>query len=750
MPESGRLDDLARVALPQFISTDRINLHSAARVCGRDRFQVATHKANWTVLLLSLMMVIVPAVGFPNEELLQDTLKSIAVSFFALAASFTYFWQQRKQSAAVTWHSLMVLPLGLMAYALGSMAWSHTYLGGVEAIRWFVFSLILFLGMNTFTLARVAQLAWGVHLGAVLASLWAALQFWFDWQFFAQGPNPASTFVNRNFFAEFVVCTLPFSALLLTRVRDKTTVFLLTFSLGFNVAALMMTGTRSALLGLMILAVLLPGLAILYRKHFVSTGWRAGHGLALVVLFVCTVLAIGTINTANPKLIAESGQSDAIDRAVSRSISMTKAAEYSQGSFSIRALMWKATGRMIQAHPVTGVGAGAWEVQIPLYQEVGSQLETDYYAHNELLQLVAEYGLTGWLFLVSLLSYLVWAAYRTWADQTDAGRREAPLRAFTLVSLFVFLVISNAGFAWRMASTGALFALTLSILAASDARLGFSRNFLWRPVAWRERLSLWALCATAVCTGLALYIAQQAVECEAKLVRATKIALTISRSGQPNDPRWQTEKNRMLQLLRQGIAINPHYRKLTPIAADAMAGWGDWKNATWVWDSVLSSRSNIVVILANVARGHLQAGDFAKAQEYLNRAKSLQPTAPTLTSLEVTLLSKTGKEHEAALRAKELLQNGFIDRELVQTAYLLGLRNQDPALAVLALELGIKAWPSRAMDGWLKLGGIYDSAQVADESKALQAYRAALAAAPPSYKDAALEMIPSKYLAQLQ
>lgn len=711
---------------------------------------MTTHKPDWTALLLSLMMVMVPAMGVPHEELLQDTLKSICVAFFALAACFTFFWRLHQQNASVGWHKLLWLTLALMAYALGSMVWSHTYLGGVEAIRWFVFSLILFLGMNTLTLARVTQLAWGIHLGAVLAALWAALQFWFDWQFFAQGPNPASTFVNRNFFAEFMVCTLPFSALLLTRVRDKTTVFLLTFSLGFNVVALMMTGTRSALLGLLILALLVPAIVWIYRKQSASTGWRTGHGLALVAALVTTVWTIGAINTANPKLIAESGQGDAIDRAVSRSISMAKATEYSQGSFSIRALMWKATGRMIAAHPVTGVGAGAWEVQAPLYQEVGSQLETDYYAHNELLQLIAEYGLAGWLFFLSLLSYLAWAAYRTWADRTEAGQQEAPLRALTLASLLVFFLVSNAGFPWRLASTGALFALSLSMLAASDLRLGAGKSFLARSVQWKARYSLWALCTTAVCTGLALYIAQQAIECEAKIVRATKIALAISQSGQPTDPRWQTDKTTMLQLLRQGIAINPHYRKLTPIAADTMAGWGDWKNATWVWESVLASRPNIVVILANVARGYLQAGDFAKAQEYLKRAKSLQPTAPTLASLEVMLLSKTGREQEAAVRAKELLQAGTIDRDLVQTAYFLGLHTQNPALAIQALELGIKAWPSRAMDGWLKLGGIYDSAQVGDESRALHAYQAAFNAAPPSYKDTALSMIPPKYRGQLQ
>lgn len=49
------------------------------------------HKPNWTALLLSLMMVMVPAMGVPHEAPLQDTLKSMVVSFFALAGTFSYF-----------------------------------------------------------------------------------------------------------------------------------------------------------------------------------------------------------------------------------------------------------------------------------------------------------------------------------------------------------------------------------------------------------------------------------------------------------------------------------------------------------------------------------------------------------------------------------------------------------------------------------------------------------------------------------
>ncbi len=681
---------------------------------------------------------------------MQDTLKSITVSFSALAGVFACFWYLREQTATLYFHKLLYLPLALIAYALGSMAWSHTYLGGVEAVRWFVFSLILWLGLNALTRERLTYLVWGIHVGAVLASLWTALQFWFDWSFFAQGPNPASTFVNRNFFGEFIVCTFPFSVLLLYRVRDKVSVFLLVFSLAFNVVALLMTGTRSALVGLVLLLVLVPIIIARTHRQMVSTGWRRSHWLGVCALFIASVLALGSIATANPALIAESGRGTALHRATERLLSMTKTSEYTAGSFSIRSRLWKASVRMITAHPLTGVGAGAWEVQAPRFQEAGSQLETDYYAHNEPLQLIAEYGLVGWLFLLSLLGYLAAAARRTLTDDSPTGALEAPLRALTLSSLLVFLLVSHAGFAWRMAGTGALFALSLAVLAASDTRLSAKRPWLWQRWICGPRHSVLALSLTAICFGLGLYVTQQAAAAESKIVQAVKIALAISRSVDPRAPHWDDEKKRMFALLRQGIAINPHYRKLTPMVADNVASWGDWKDATWIWESVLASRPYVVVILANVARGHIQAGEFDGVQQLIDRARDVQPNAPAVASLQVMLWSRTGRQKQATQRAKALLASGFIDNDLFQTSYSLAIAQRDQSLAVTTLEAGIQQWPQRAVDAWIRLGQVYDSLEPRDEGKALSAYRNALAAAPPLSRNAVLVAIPAAYRQRVQ
>ena len=709
-------------------------------------------KGDWTVALLALMMFLAPALGVPNELMLQDTLKSIIVSFAALVAALFFFWNQRNRDTALRWHALVWLPLMLMLYALGSMVWSHTMLAGVEAIRWFIFTLIVWLGLNTLDRERLPLLAWGIHAGAFVASLWTALQFWTDMTFFPQGPNPASTFVNRNFFAEFLVCTLPVSVWLLVRARNSATVALLAFSLGFNLVAMFMTGTRSALLALLALSVVTPVILWRYRSQLSLRQWDSGKRILAAGVLLITVLGLGLVGTGNPKLIEENrveGRGlNALERSFARAKSMTQTEEYTERSFSVRWVMWKATGRIIQQRPLTGVGAGAWEVDIPLYQDEGSQLETDYYVHNEILQLLAEYGLVGWIFLLALVAYLLRATWRTWWLQGPEAQEEGLLRAIALAGLLAFLIVSNAGFPWRMASTGALFAVFLGILAASDARLAQRGWTATTRLSWKPVFSQVAAVTTMGCLALASYITQQAAASESLIVRATKLALSVSQSGDYNNPKWAPQREEMLRLIREGIDINPHYRKITPMVADELAKWGDWKNAVWIWESVLGSRPYVAAIMTNVARGYAQMGEPDKAMAMLERAKTIQPNAPSVRSLEVILLSRNGNEAKALAMAREDIGAGKYDYDMVNTGFVLAMRAKDWDLAIRAMELRNKGWPGTLADGQAKIGNAWVGK--GDINKALEHFRAALEATPPEQRQTVLNGIPQGLWPQLQ
>ena len=689
----------------------------------------AWSKTDGVVAGLATTIFLAPVVGVPSELMLQDTLKSMVVSFGALLSALVFFWGQRSATAVWRWHQVMWLPLSLMAYALGSMAWSHAYLAGVEAIRWFIFSLLLWLGINCFKRDHFSVLANAIHWGAVLASLWAVLQFLVDLRLFPQGPNPASTFVNRNFFAEFVVCTVPFSVWLVSQARGLDQLVLRVFLTAFNVVALMMTGTRSALLALGVLTVLLAGIAWRKRGHLVWSGWSRQDRWIAALTFMATIYGLGSVPTGNSRLQQENWGDTAIERTFSRVSNFSVDSEFTSGSGSVRLVMWKATGRMIQDRPLTGVGAGAWEVDIPLYQVAGSQLETDFYAHNEYLQLLGEYGLVGWFFLCGLLLFLIRVARQIWASG------DSTTQAFALASLVALLLVSGAGFPWRMATTGALFAVLLGVLAAQDAK----------AVAQQAPKVAAHLGVAAIVGSLALagYISQQAALAEYKIITAVKMALSISASGAPSDARWDSTKARMLTLVDEGIAITPHYRKITPSVADQLATWGEWKHAIPIWQSVVSSRPFIVAVLSNIGRGYMNLKDVDSAIVYLARAKAINAEAPAVRTLEVVVLTQSGQEAQALELTRKYLRQGSFDAELLNVAISMGTRAKDWPLVIQALTLRSQGSAALASDSWLRIGNIYLN-ELKSEEQALTAFRAGVAAAPELYRPRVRERVPDE------
>ncbi len=706
---------------------------------------------DWSFKLLVAMLILTPAVGVPFQEMLQDTLKSMVVSILTLSAAVLFFWQHR--SHPLRWHAILWFPVVLMGYSLGSMAWSHTYLAGVEAIRWFVLGLLMWLGLNSFTRERFPALATGIHVGAVIASLWTALQFWINFAYFPQGPNPGSTFVNRNFFAEMAVCALPFSVFLLAQARRAGQLVWMAFSTAFIVVAVLMTGTRSALVTLTAMLVFIfPLVGFLYRKQFDFSHWNLRQQLLVVGLVLITVVGLGAIKTGNPTIASEQRGTNMLERGINRGTSvvteLSDSKEFATGSVSVRLVMWRATARMMADNLLTGVGAGAWEVEAPRYQNTGSHLETDYYAHNEPLQLLAEFGLVGLLALAGLIGYLLVATWLTLRCRSDGNEAEGGLRAVVLTSLLALLLVSNAGFPWRLASTAAIFAAALGALAASDSRLtggGWAWSSLIRLRAGARKV---AVVSSIFGLMLAIYISWLAAATEYKIISAVKLALMISQSGEPTHQRWNRHKNDMLVLVDEGTAINPHYRKITPMVADHLSQWGDWDNATWIWESVVRSRPHVVGLLANVARGYSNIGDHAKALEYMARAKKLQPEATLVRSLEVTVLARAGREPEASALAQGYLKEGVYDFNLVNAAISLGLRSKNFDMAIEALELRNRSWPAEQVEAQLELARIY-AEHKKNDPKALEHYRAALGAASEQNKGTVRRRIPAAYLLRL-
>ena len=142
-------------------------------------------------LLLALAMFLAPAIGFPGEEMLQDTLKSMLVALAALLAALLFLLAQRRRQEPLRWHGCCgcrccCAPTPWAAWPGRIATWRawRRSAGSSSA-------LIAWLG------AEHADRASGCRgwPGACMAApcwppRWAALQFWTGLGLFPQGPQP--------------------------------------------------------------------------------------------------------------------------------------------------------------------------------------------------------------------------------------------------------------------------------------------------------------------------------------------------------------------------------------------------------------------------------------------------------------------------------------------------------------------------------------------------------------------------------
>nr|WP_315480473.1 O-antigen ligase family protein [uncultured Rhodoferax sp.] len=669
--------------------------------------------------VLAVMLALVPIAGMPSELVLQDTLKSAIVSTGTLAGLWVWWWAQRKQDyLTIQWHGILLLPLALMAHALGSMLWSHTYLAGVEAARWAVLGLLMWLVVQAAHPGHWMRLVWGIHWGAVGASAWAAAQFWGNLEWFPQAAAPASTFANRNFFAEYAVCALPFSVLALGQTSKPAWRQPMALLVAFQVVALMATGTRSALLALLCITPALLLVLWRYRSQLAWGQWSKRSLVAVLIVGVIGVLALGSLHSQHPESLGQ----NALNRSWMRAASMAEKTVYAEGSFSYRSMMWKGTARMLMGEPWLGVGAGAWEVYIPLFQGPSADEEPDYYAHNEYLQLLAEYGLpVGGGVLAVLLAYLLAAARNTW--RLPGNTAWAPLRATALCSMLALLVVSLAGFPWRLAGTGMMFMLCLALLAASDRDLAMPDTLGsgTLPMGHRSlRVIGWTLLLGAV---LASTVAAQALRAEWAIVSSIhrfNHALQL-RSTDPAAAHSLQEEG--VALVEQGTALNPHYRKLLSIPAEQLASLGDWAATANVLQHIANSRPHIANVWSNLVLAHIELKQADAAQAALHELARLQPDTARVRSMELLLLSRTGREAEAASKARDYFTRGIVDFDATLLAYSVGLALQQWDLVEQALRLRAAHWPETAVDSYYRLGQAYVQAGAGFEVLALQAFR---------------------------
>jgi O-antigen ligase len=707
---------------------------------------------DWAVTVLACTLFALPALGVPGEWPLQDTLKSSVMALGTVLAGLGFFGQRlcnvQHPPAALRWHGLVWLPLAFAAYALGTMALKNPYLAGAEALRWSIVALALWLGLQVVQHRSLPTLLWGLHAGLCVAATWAVLQFWWGWSLFPQAQSPGSTFANRNFFAEYAVCALPYAVLLWAQCQQRRLRLVLAVSLAWVCLSILMTGTRSALLALM-LDGCAAAILLLRYKALAFAQWGRAQRLASCGAFVGTLLVLGLVAGADtgPDTgpgagpVAGSGagagsaagsaaeSSNAWQRSLGRGATLLHVPSDTQqtpgNSVALRLDIWKASLRLIKDHPLGGVGAGHWEVAIALYQPPQTMANTDYFAHNEVLQWLGEYGLpVGGLVLAFLLAYLAKAGAVAWRHPAALNGAYGWVALSSLLSL---MLVSLFGFPLHLAGCSLLAALGLAVLARSSDSLSHheadalpptpqARNLARNLASNAKALNTTGLVLMALSVVLALVVVVQAVRAERFLMQAIHLTNGMVRDMRDSPtPTSSVRHEQALKLTQAGLAIHPHYIRLIAVIASNLAAVGDLRGAVGLWEVICQSHPHYPLVWTDMVLAYTRLGDTEaalRALEPLQRLTAQQADMQAQTQiLKAIVLVKAKRYAQATQVVEQLLDADRWDPALLETGYVLGLDSQNWALAVRCLQLRLVHEPGAAQETQLRLRKVHEAAR---------------------------------------
>ena len=377
-------------------------------------------------------------------------------------------WQQTKSFLQKnTGLKLLLLLFGFQALSLTSGLVRQN--GLLQLFIYFAFIQLFIALAILFQQRRFLQASLlGTCLSLLIFCPLGILQF-FDIQlpFLLPIKGPASTMGYRNPAAHYLVLNLPLAAYLgyhywqqwhtqkraeqkYRRQLSKSLIFAAIFLMAL--IHIFMTTTRTAILALIVYAILFPTYYWFSKRRSLSIKtW----GITIATTILIAILIIGSL-AIFPKTRTR------VIRSVNRvgSASILEARQYH----------WGNTLKMIKDHPLLGVGLGNWQFSYPLYMksyQKDSCFSFDVQVtrtHNDYLQLAAECGVGA---LVIFL--LLWGRqfFRVWESgrHHDTGKLHYPL----FCSLIAFSIIMMFSFPLQMGYSRMFFFYLLA--------LGESRDF---------------------------------------------------------------------------------------------------------------------------------------------------------------------------------------------------------------------------------------------------------------------------------
>jgi O-antigen ligase len=266
---------------------------------------------------------------------------------------------------------------------------------------------------------------------------------------------PFGPFINRHHFAGYMEMTLALCLGLLFSgavEREKRPLYI--FAAAMMGIALIMTNSRGGIISLVALIFFLVLTTGFGRRHNhegeeKSTRVRTALVRAALALGIVIVLFAGVVLLGG-------------EPALSRIVGTVNADDPTTG----RAHFWSTSLKIIQDHPVLGVGLGAFHLAYTRYDTRNGLFRLEQ-AHNDYLQVLTDAGIIGLLLGI----FFVGALFRSgFARRESADRFRSGVATGALAGCFAVLVHSFFDFTLHTTSNALLF-LVLAALATINGRV---------------------------------------------------------------------------------------------------------------------------------------------------------------------------------------------------------------------------------------------------------------------------------------
>lgn len=321
----------------------------------------------------------------------------------------------RAGEVRIYWSPLYLLALALLVLGVVQMALQTTYdrVGTREALLKLAgFCLFLFVTQQLYLVAsarRWRELGWVIAIFAFLVAAFAIVQALASpgkvYGAFQSASNaPFGPYINHTNYAGLMEMLIPVAGgLWMSLPGGHRWKLFLSFAVILSLVSVFLSGSRGGSIAISVELVLFAIVVFIAKGASRST---------LTAFALLLVLGIGSI------FLIDSGT------VRNRWREFTASPEL---ALSDRLQIARDTMRLFQAHPIGGVGLGAFEIAYTPYQTVITEHPIDF-AHNDYMQLLAETGVAGLVIMLgglgifaSFLIRLITARGRSQADWIRLG-----------------------------------------------------------------------------------------------------------------------------------------------------------------------------------------------------------------------------------------------------------------------------------------------------------------------------------------